>query len=136
MYFCQICNKPADIHHIVHRSEGGFDIEINYMYLCQKHHRGKLGPHQNLTKDIEYKIELQKSLYNLLTKKFYSSRDLGIILNAPKNTIKRITKHLKLYKEGFKTDHIIFSIMGNAYYPEELLQKIELENICKEIYKI
>ena len=30
MFFCEICHEKADIHHIVHRHEGGFDIEINY----------------------------------------------------------------------------------------------------------
>ncbi|MGL4848545.1 MAG: HNH endonuclease signature motif containing protein [Clostridium sp.] len=136
MYFCQVCNKPADIHHIVHRSEGGFELDINYMYLCQEHHRGKNGPHHKLEKDIEYKIHLQKKLYALLTKSFYSIKELIIVLNASKNTIKRVTKNLKLYKEGYKKDHIIFSLMGNSYYPEDLLQSIELQNLQSEIYKI
>lgn len=136
MYFCEICNEPADIHHIIHRSEGGFDININYMYLCNKHHRGKDGPHQCLEKDIYYKIQLQKKLYELLNKRHYSSKELCSILDASKNTIKRITKNLKLFKEGYKTDHIIFSLLGNAYYPEDLLETMELENLCDEIYKI
>ena len=38
MFFCEICHEKADIHHIVHRHEGGFDIEINYKYLCEKNH--------------------------------------------------------------------------------------------------
>jgi hypothetical protein len=136
LYFCEICKKPADIHHIVHRSEGGFDIEINYMHLCNEHHRGKNGPHHNIEKDIEYKINLQKKLYKILNKPYYSIKELMTILNASKNIVKRITKDLKLYKEGYKKDHIIFSIMGNSYYPEDLLQTLELQNICNEIYKI
>ncbi|MGL5647449.1 MAG: HNH endonuclease signature motif containing protein [Clostridium sp.] len=136
MYFCQVCNKPADIHHIVHRSEGGFELDINYMYLCHEHHRGKNGPHQNLEKDIEYKIDLQKKLYALLTKSFYSTKELMTILGASKNIIKRLTKNLKLYKEGYKRNHIIFSLMGNSYYPEDLLQSLELENLQSEIYKL
>ena len=27
LFFCEICHEKADIHHIVHRHEGGFDIE-------------------------------------------------------------------------------------------------------------
>lgn len=68
MYFCEICNKKADIHHIVHKSEGGFDIELNYMYLCEEHHRGKLGPHHCLKTDISYKINLQKNYINFYLK--------------------------------------------------------------------
>ena len=59
MYNCEICGDKADIHHIIHRSEGGFDIEINYKYLCALHHRGKNGPHQNQFVDLQYKIDMQ-----------------------------------------------------------------------------
>ena len=58
MFFCEICNKPADIHHIVHRSEGGLDIEINYKYLCNEHHRGKNGPHHSIEIDLKYKLDI------------------------------------------------------------------------------
>ena len=34
LFFCEICNKPDDIHLITHRIEGGLDIEIKYKYLC------------------------------------------------------------------------------------------------------
>lgn len=134
MYSCEICNEKADIHHIVHKSEGGFDIEINYMYLCPKHHRGKKGPHHNLKTDIMYKINLQKKLYKLLPKRFYSFKELCIILNTSSNIIKRLTKDLKLYKEGYKKEEIIFILMGKAYYSEELLENIEIEELCANIY--
>ena len=81
MFVCEICNKKADIHHIVHRSEGGFDIPLNYKYLCPVHHRGRLGPHHNLEIDIQYKLELQNKLYKLLRKDYYSSKQLSLTLN-------------------------------------------------------
>ena len=46
-YYCEICGDYADVHHIVHRSEGGLDFKLNYKYLCKKHHRSKLGPHRD-----------------------------------------------------------------------------------------
>lgn len=134
MYFCEICNKKADIHHIVHKSEGGFDIELNYIYLCPQHHRGKKGPHHCLKTDILYKINFQKKLYKLLPKRFYSFKELCIILNTSTNIIKRLTKSLKLYKEGYKKEEIIFILMGKAYYSEELIENIEIEELCESIY--
>ena len=63
MLLCEICNAPADIHHIVHRSEGGLDIKLNYKYLCPQHHRGKSGPHHSKEVDLKYKLELQNKLF-------------------------------------------------------------------------
>ena len=134
MFFCEICNKEADIHHIVHKSEGGFDIELNYKYLCEEHHRGKNGPHHSLETDIKYKIELQNKLYKLMLKDFYNLKELGILLNASINTVKRITKNLKKYKEGFKKEDIILSIMGGTLYNEEMIEAIKLKNLLKNIY--
>jgi len=134
LYFCEICNEKADIHHIIHRSEGGFDIEINYKYLCPKHHRGKNGPHRCLETDIKYKIELQNKLYNILSKEYYTSKELGLILNIPLNTLKRITKNMKLYKEGYKKDDIIFTLMGNKFYSEETLEDLKIQHLLDNIF--
>ena len=102
MYNCEICGNKADIHHIVHRSEGGFDIELNYKYLCAYHHRGKNGPHQNQFVDLQYKIEMQSKLYNILTKEYYSPKEISQILGIHNNSLKRLLKNLKRYKEGYK----------------------------------
>ncbi|HCW53184.1 MAG TPA: HNH endonuclease [Clostridium sp.] len=134
MFLCEICNAPADIHHIVHRSEGGFDIEINYKYLCPEHHRGKYGPHHSKETDLRYKIDLQNKLYETLTKDYYCSKELSQILNIPNNTLKRITKGLKLYKEGYKKSDIIFRIMGNKFYTEEMLVNLKLDNLIKNMH--
>ncbi|MBD7911931.1 MULTISPECIES: HNH endonuclease signature motif containing protein [Clostridium] len=134
MFFCEICNKKADIHHIIHRSEGGLDIEINYKYLCPEHHRGKDGPHRSLETDIKYKIELQNKLYNLLPKEFYNYKDLGKILQVSVNSLKKITKDIKLYKEGYKKDDIILRLMGNKLYSEETLENLKIQRILENIY--
>lgn len=134
MFFCEICNKKADIHHIVHRSEGGLDIELNYKYLCEEHHRGKNGPHHSLETDIKYKLELQNKLYELLSKDFYSLKELSTILNISFSMLKRITKNTKLYKEGYKKEDIILIIMGGKLYSEEMLENIKLQKLLKNIY--
>lgn len=134
MFVCEICNKKADIHHIVHRNEGGFDIELNYKYLCPTHHRGRSGPHHNLEVDIQYKIELQCELYNLLQKEYYSSKQLALIMNLSRNTVKRLVKNLKLYKEGYKKDSIILTFMGGTFYTNESLEYIRFQKLLENIY--
>lgn len=134
MFFCEICNKPADIHHIIHRSEGGLDIEINYKYLCEEHHRGKLGPHHSMEIDLKYKLELQNKLFNILAKKFYTIKELSKTLNLSLNVTKRITKELRLYKEGYKKDDIILYLMGGTLYTEEMIENIKIQKLLEEIY--
>lgn len=134
LFFCEICNKPADIHHIVHRSEGGLDIEINYKYLCNEHHRGKNGPHHSIEIDLKYKLELQKELLNLLDKNFYTIKELSNTLNFSLNVAKRITKDLRLYKEGYKKEDIILYLMGGTLYTEEMIENIKIQKLLEEIY--
>lgn len=134
MFFCEICNKKADIHHIIHRSEGGLDIELNYKYLCEEHHRGKNGPHHSIETDIKYKIELQNNLYEILQKPFYSLKEIGTLLNVSLNVLKRITKNIKLYKEGYKKEDIILVIMGGTLYNEEMLENIKIQKLIENIY--
>ena len=133
MSLCEICNAQADIHHIVHRSEGGLDIELNYKYLCPSHHRGKYGPHQSKEIDLRYKLDFQNKLFDILKKDYYAFKELALELNIPKNTLKRITKNLKLYKEGYKRSDVIFKIMGEKFYSEEMIVNLTLDKLIKSI---
>lgn len=132
MHLCEICKKEADVHHIVHRHEGGLDIKINYMYLCEKHHRGKNGPHKNIEVDIKYKIKLQNKLYKLFYKKYYNSKEISSILHISTNMLKRITKNMKLYKEGYDKEDIILFLMGGKLYSNEMLENIKLYNLLQD----
>lgn len=133
MYKCEICGSTADIHHIVHKSEGGLDIDINYKYLCNKHHRGKHGPHHDKKVDLLYKIELQKKLYSLLTKEFYFEKELGEILGLSNSASKRLTRKLQLFKEGYKKDDIIFMLMGGEDYSISKLYDLEIDSLSNNI---
>ena len=129
LHLCKICQKEADIHHIIHKHEGGLDIEINYMYLCEEHHRGKDGPHRNIEVDIEYKLLLQDKLYKLLPRNYYNSKEISTILNISSNIVKRITKNMKLYKEGYLNTDIILFLMGGTYYTVEKLENIKMDKL-------
>jgi hypothetical protein len=129
LFFCEICNQKADIHHIIHRHEGGLDIELNYKYLCEKHHRGKDGPHKNIEIDIKYKIELQEKLNKMLPKEYYSFKELMQILNISLNIMKRITKNMTVYKEGYNKNDIILYLMGGTYYSKDTLDSVLMEKL-------
>lgn len=123
MLKCQICEKPADRHHIVYRSQGGLDFPLNFKYLCSEHHRGKDGPHKNKRVDLEYKLEMQNQLQKLLCKQFYKLDELITLLQINKGVLKKIFKDYKLYKEGYKSFDIIYRLMGNRIYTEYMMEE-------------
>lgn len=133
MYHCEICGAVADIHHIVHKHEGGYDFKLNYKYLCSYHHRGKYGPHKSTLIDLRYKLQLQDELYKLLPKKYYMPKELSNILELPSCSLKRLIANLKIYKEGFLRDDIIEKLMGGKLYSQSMLDEIELERLFATI---
>lgn len=128
-YCCNICKKDADIHHIVHRSEGGLDFELNYKYLCPYHHRGKKGPHKDKFVDLKYKLEMQQKLELILTKDYYTLDEIHTLLHIKKNQLKKLSKNLKLYKEGYLKKDIIFELMGRKIYSEEYIEDLLIEEL-------
>jgi hypothetical protein len=122
LYKCEICSREADIHHIVHKNQGGLDFPLNYKCLCAEHHRGKYGPHRDSKVDLEYKLDLQYRLERLLEKNFYTVEELIDILSLNKTKAKKFFKELKLYKEGYKNNDIIYRLMGKAQYNEYMLE--------------
>ncbi|GAB6169066.1 HNH endonuclease signature motif containing protein [Clostridium carnis] len=133
MYHCEICGATADIHHIVHKHEGGYDIELNYKYLCNYHHRGKTGPHHCIETDLKYKLELQDKLFNLLPKDYYTAKELLKLLNISNSSLKRLIKKLKLFKEGYSKEQIIKTLMGGKLYSYTMLEELELERLFHSI---
>lgn len=128
-YCCEICQKEGDIHHVVHRSEGGLDFDLNYKYLCPTHHRGKNGPHKDKFVDLKYKLEMQQKLELLLNKSYYSLNEIYAILHIKKNQLKKISKNLKLYKEGYSSVDIIFELMGRKRYSKEYIEDLLIEEL-------
>lgn len=129
MCHCEICGARADIHHIIHKHEGGYDFDLNYKYLCPLHHRGKLGPHHCNTTDLIYKLELQEKLYNILPNHYYTKKNLSYILKIRSCSLRRLLKDLTLYKEGYLNEDIIKALMGGRLYNNSMLVQTELEPI-------
>ena len=123
MLECEVCGRTADKHHIVYRCQGGVDFPLNFKYLCSEHHRGKMGPHKSRRVDLECKIEMQYKLNNILNKDYYNIDDLVVLLEISKGVLKRLLKDCRLYKEGYKKSDIIYRLMGNKIYTEDMVEE-------------
>ncbi len=134
MYRCEICGKIGDIHHIVHTSEGGLDVKLNYKYLCEYHHRGIDGPHNNAYIDLKYKLKLQDELYLLLDKEYLSKKELMKKLDIGINATKKLIKGLIIYKDGYNKYDVIKKFMGGKIYNEDIdIIEIEINRLQKNL---
>lgn len=113
---CEVCGREAEKHHIVFRSQGGLDFELNYKMLCFEHHKGNEGPHSCRKTDLKYKVELQKKLQELLDKKFYSEEEVRSILGINKKQADKIFRRFRIYSEGYDKNEIIMRLMGGRLY--------------------
>ncbi|HIG0360432.1 TPA: hypothetical protein ACX96Z_002021 [Clostridium sporogenes] len=120
MVECEICGRQgAQLHHIVHRSAAPYmsNIKINFKYLCLEHHTGNEGPHNNKSIDIEYKLELQKKLFELFQEKdFYTSNEIKEKLETTPKEVRKLVKTLKVNTEGYSKLDLIIHMMGDKLY--------------------
>lgn len=113
---CEVCGRPAERHHIIFRSQGGLDFELNFKDLCFEHHKGNKSPHCCRKIDIKYKVELQQKLENLLDKEFYTEDEIRKLLGIKKKQADMIFRKLRIYPEGYFKDEIIRRLMGGRLY--------------------
>ncbi|MDU5117184.1 MAG: hypothetical protein E6223_04260 [Clostridium botulinum] len=119
MKYCEECGKNVvELHHIIFRSQASYmsNININFKYLCADCHRGDNGPHMSKKKNLEYKLELQKKLFGLFDKDYFTEKEIKEILETTISEARKITKKLKLYKEGYEKIDIIQRLMGGHLY--------------------
>lgn len=103
-------------HHIVFRSQGGLDFDINFIDLTPEEHKGNGGPHLNRKKDLQYKKTMQAELQRTLTQEYYTIHQIIEILGLKEKQAKKAFKKLPQYKEGMHRDDIIFRLMGSRCY--------------------
>ena len=89
--------------------------------------------HLGIVIDGAFSEKGMNKLYDMLKKEYYSFKELALELDIPKNTLKRITKNLKLYKEGYKRSDVIFKIMGEKFYSEEMIVNLTLDKLIKSL---
>ena len=117
---CEVkgCRCIAQKHHIVFRSQGGLDIEVNYKYLCAEHHTGNESPHKDIAVDYQYKIELQNHYSTVLfTKALYTIEEIADLIGY--NARKLQKKFKTVPRTGgilYKKEDIIRCLMGGRLY--------------------
>jgi hypothetical protein len=119
MEYCEECGRnQVELHHIIFKSQAPYmiNVKINFMYLCNEHHTGTEGVHRNKEKNIEYKLKLQKKLFELFDRDYYTERDIQQLLTINLKLAREITKKLKLYEEGYERVDIICRLMGGRLY--------------------
>ena len=60
IHFCEVCGSPyVELHHVVYRSENKNleNCKLNFVYLCQEHHRGTYGVHGKYGHDLDLKLK-------------------------------------------------------------------------------
>jgi hypothetical protein len=124
MGYCVECLKNdiwthGQRHHIISKKKAKYmeHVPINIADLCLAHHTASpTGIHHNKGMMLRYRQEFQLKLTLLLTKDYYTHKELKELLNASDNTIKAIVKTLPWNKEGYKKEQLIFRMMGDENY--------------------
>lgn len=102
-------------HHIIYRSQGGLDFPLNYKHLDSKLHRGNQGPHKCKATDLKYKLELQATLENLLTKEYYNIKELIDLLGLKEVQANKAFRKL-LRVNGIEREEVLKRLMGGRLY--------------------
>lgn len=126
---CIVCGKPGDIHHVIHKAEGGLETPLNYISLCPEHHRGFSGPHRDPETDLGYKLDMQKNLEGIFSNRFYSAMEIRTISQLSNSNMKKFMKTNRLHKEGYERNDIIFFLMGGNIYRHDYANSWVLEQL-------
>jgi hypothetical protein len=115
---CEECGTSyqVEVHHIVFKSQGGFDIPVNYKDLCVTHYRGNSSPHRCKATNLRYKQQMQTTLEKILCKDYYTELELKEILEFKANQLKNMCKKLTLYDKGYAREDVIRRILGGKLY--------------------
>ena len=112
---------PAENHHIIFRSHGGGDYDLNLIRLPMAFHTGPNGPNKYRDTDLVLKLKLQEELFGLLSEEYYNTADVIRIL-SPHNKKSRTALQKQIQKQnictskGYKREDIIRTLMGGKLY--------------------
>lgn len=116
---CEVkgCDGIGQKHHIVFRSQGGLNIELNYISLCIHHHSvGKAAVHNNRTFDLELKRTLQERYFELFDKEQYTIAEIAKIIGYNKNRLEKRMKSVPQRAGKYKKEDVIRFLMGGRLY--------------------
>lgn len=116
METCEICGGYAEKHHIIYKSQGGLDFDLNYKWLCYDHHRtGSLAPHQNEGINKLYKKEFQEKLEEIFPNDYVTEEELKV-LGIKKKDIEKITKKFRIINGSYEKTEVIKRLCGGRFY--------------------
>jgi hypothetical protein len=98
-------------HHIVFRSQGGLNFDLNLIDLTYEQHEGPEGPHHNKLVDNILKKQLQDRLFEIFRD------DKGYTIEQ---IAKALGKSAKYFEKHFRT---VPSAAG-IYKPEDIVRKL------------
>jgi hypothetical protein len=115
--YCVICAKAySEEHHIIFRSKARFlvNCDLNKIFLCEEHHRGKQGVHakNGHTLDKKLKSDFEEKLNLLFDKDNFTREEIRKTLNISDRATDSLCKLLKCQKGVFSRVDIIRACMG------------------------
>lgn len=66
--------------------------------------------------DFEYKYELQKKLFEIFDKAYFTEKEIKEKLETTTIEVRRIVKRLPLRSEGYERVDIVVRLMGGRLY--------------------
>lgn len=103
-------------HHIVFRSQGGLDFDLNIIELSYEDHEGKNGPHLNWIVDRMYKLNLQDKLCELFPDDRYTIEQIAKKLGKSTRYFEKHFRRVPSTAGLYKTEDIIRKLMGGKIY--------------------
>jgi hypothetical protein len=103
-------------HHIIFRSQGGLDFDLNLIELSYENHEGNNGPHLNRSVDLVLKRDLQNKLQKLFNEDVYSIAEISKLLGKSKRYFEKHFKRVHSVGGLYKREDIIFKLMGRQLY--------------------
>lgn len=114
---CEVCGEPGERHHIVFRSHGGLNIDVNYAYLCTWHHtQGPDAPHRNHWRDLLLKLRMQRDLENMLWAETYRAEEIAEIIGIGRRSLEKKMRRVPNEQGNYKREDIIKFLMGGKLY--------------------
>lgn len=121
--YCKICGNPyVELHHVIYRSENKNleNCKLNFVYLCQEHHRGTFGVHGSKGAELnrKLKLEFQNKLEILWDKQYLTREDIKEVLQINDKALNRLLKTLSLQKDKYVREEVIRACMSGKMIVE------------------
>ena len=104
-------------HHIVFRSQGGLDFDLNLIDLTYQEREGNEGPHLNRARDLELKLDLQQQLMELFCEESYTIEEIAKKIGKSKRYFEKNFKRVPSVAGRYRREEIIKKLMGGKFYP-------------------